>query len=66
MNPTVLKGTGYIVSILSVSLLGTVAWKNASQDPLMLALLVAGMATSVIGMFLRWMSYWEQQEEEGG
>ena len=62
-NPTVLKGTGYVVSICSVALLGAVAWKSASEDPLMLTLLIAGMLSSVAGMFLRWMSYWERQEK---
>jgi hypothetical protein len=51
------KGFGYLVSILSVLLLGTAAWKGASQEPLLLLCLIAGMATSVIGMALRYYSY---------
>ena len=62
-NPTILKGAGYLTSIVSVGLLGAVAWKSASEDSLMLALLILGMATSVFGMFLRWMSYWEREEK---
>ena len=62
-NPTILKGAGYVTSIVSVALLGTVAWKSASEDSLMLVLLILGMACSVLGMFLRWMSYWERQEK---
>lgn len=52
-----MKGFGYLVSILSVLLLGTAAWKGASQEPLLLLCLIAGMATSVIGMALRYYSY---------
>jgi hypothetical protein len=52
-----IKSSGYLVSTLSVGLLGVVSWKNASQDPLLAACLIGGMATSVSGMFLRWLSY---------
>ena len=52
-----MKGFGYLVSILSVLLLGTAAWKTASQEPLLLLCLVAGMATSIVGMALRYYSY---------
>jgi hypothetical protein len=34
-----------------------VAWSSAGEKPLMLALLITGMATSVIGMLLRFWSY---------
>ena len=51
------KGLGYLVSTLSVMLLGIVAWKGASADPLLLACLIAGMAASVAGMSLRWLSH---------
>jgi hypothetical protein len=63
LKPTLLKGGGYIVSMVSVALLGAVAWESASEHGLMLWLLILGMATSVVGMFLRWMSYWERQEK---
>jgi hypothetical protein len=52
-----IKSTGYLVSTLSVVLLGIVSWKKASEEPLLMACLIAGMATSVLGMFLRWLSY---------
>ena len=52
-----LKGFGYFVSTLSVILLGIVAWKSASEQPLMLACLIGGMAASVTGMGLRWTSH---------
>jgi hypothetical protein len=38
-------------------MLGAVSWRKAAEEPLMMACLVAGMATSVMGMFLRWLSY---------
>jgi hypothetical protein len=51
------KGLGYLVSTLSVLLLGTAALKGASEDPLLLVCLIAGMATSIAGMGLRYHSY---------
>jgi hypothetical protein len=53
----VLKTLGYTVSGLSVMLLAIPAWKGASESPLLLAALLAGMATSVGGMLLRWLSF---------
>jgi hypothetical protein len=52
-----LKTIGYIISSLSVALLGIVSWKAASADTLLLVCLVAGMAASAIGMLLRRISY---------
>jgi hypothetical protein len=51
------KGFGYVVSTLSVLLLGTAAWKGLSTEPLMQVCLIAGMATSIGGMWLRYFSY---------
>ncbi len=50
-----MKGIGYFISIVSVFLLAAPAWKNAFEDPLLRACLVAGILASVIGMALRWM-----------
>jgi hypothetical protein len=47
---SILKGLGYLVSTLSVILLGLVAWKGASENRPLMTCLVAGMATSIIGM----------------
>ena len=52
-----IKSAGYLISMLSVVLLGVVSWKSASKEPLLAAGLIAGMATSVVGMWLRWLSY---------
>jgi hypothetical protein len=45
-------------------LLGIVSWKNASEQPLLFACLLAGMAASILGMLLRWISHRMQQKEE--
>lgn len=59
-----LKGLGYLVSTLSVILLGIVAWSSASEKPAMAACLIIGMATSIVGMSMRWLSYRQEQREK--
>jgi len=59
-----LKGLGYLVSTLSVILLGIVAWKSASEQPLLFACLVLGMLASVTGMGLRWISHRIEQKRK--
>ena len=59
-----LKGLGYLVSTLSVILLGIVAWKSASEQPLLFACLVLGMLASVTGMGLRWISHRIEQKQK--
>ena len=51
------KGLGYLVSTLSVLLLGIVAWQGAREEPLLFACLILGMIASVAGMGLRWLSH---------
>jgi hypothetical protein len=51
------KGFGYLVSTLSVLLLGAAALRGASEDPVLLLCLIAGTATSIVGMGLRYWSY---------
>lgn len=58
------KGAGYVSSTVSVALLGAVSWQSASESPLMLALLVLGMSTSVFGMLLRWISHRKDQKQK--
>lgn len=58
------KGLGYLVSTLSVTLLGIVAWKSASEQPLLFACLLLGMAASIAGMALRWISHRIEQKEK--
>ena len=52
-----LKSYGYLISIVSVLLLGTVAWKSASEDTAMLVCLILGMVSSVAGMGMRWAQF---------
>ena len=52
-----MKGLGYLVSIVSVFLLAAGSLKTASQEPVLLLCLIAGMATSIVGMILRYLSY---------
>ena len=63
--PLMLKSMGYLVSILSVLLLGAVAWESVADDPAMRACLILGILTSVIGMGLRWTSFFVDQRERG-
>ena len=64
MQANFLKSFGYLVSILSVAILGAVAWRSASDDGLRLALIL-GMGLSILGMVLRWLSYQAREKEEG-
>jgi hypothetical protein len=61
---SVLKGVGYAISTLSVILLGIVSWKNASEQPLLFTCLLLGMASSMVGMLLRWISHRMEQKEK--
>jgi hypothetical protein len=62
--PAQLKGAGYFVSSLSVLLLGIVAWDGASKHPPLLVCLIVGMAASVVGMLLRWISFKRDEKEK--
>ena len=63
--PLILKSMGYLVSILSVLLLGAVAWESVADDPAMRACLILGMLASMCGMGLRWASFFVDQRERG-
>ncbi len=63
--PLILKSMGYLVSILSVLLLGAVAWESVADDPALRACLILGMLTSMCGMGLRWASFFVDQRERG-
>lgn len=52
-----LKGTGYLISTASVLLLAIVSWPHASESMAMTACLLGGAASSIIGMFCRWLTY---------
>ena len=61
---SIFKGLGYLVSTISVVLLGIVGWKSASERPLLFACLILGMAASIAGMGLRWISHRIEQKEK--
>lgn len=59
-----LKTVGYVISSLSVLLLGLPAWDGTETKPLLRLCLVLGMAASVVGMLCRWWTY--QLEKKRG
>jgi hypothetical protein len=59
-----LKSIGYLISSISVICLGVVSWTAAAEHPPMLAVLVVGMATSILGMLCRWISYRREKQQE--
>jgi hypothetical protein len=58
------KGLGYLISTLSVFLLAAGSFKNAVKEPVLLACLILGMATSIAGMALRYLSYRREQRQK--
>lgn len=60
-----LKGFGYCISTVSVSLLAAVSWPHAKESVLLTACLVGGAVTSIIGMFCRWLSYEIEKRQKG-
>lgn len=57
------KGLGYLVSIASVFLLGVIAWPRPSDPKWHAAVLILGMATSIIGMGCRYKAHLDEQQE---
>lgn len=57
------KAAGYLVSILSVLLLGAIAWPKDSDPRWHLPVLIAGMATSILGMAFRYKAHLDQRRE---
>lgn len=58
-----LKTLGYLISILSVVMLGVVSWHATKTDMTLRLCLLIGMATSVLGMFLRWLSFLHERRK---
>ncbi|HKX22112.1 MAG TPA: hypothetical protein VJM81_02430 [Rhizorhapis sp.] len=59
-----IKTLGYVVSIVSVVLLAIVSWKSAHESGWLTFALFGGVATSVSGMGLRWVSHFMAHREE--
>ena len=57
------KGLGYLVSIVSVFLLGAIAWPKPGDPSWHEPVLVAGMVTSILGMAFRYKAHLDQQKE---
>ena len=58
-----MKGFGYLVSTLSVFLLGIVAWPKPDEPSWKAAVIVVGMATSIIGMGFRYLSHRKEKAD---
>jgi hypothetical protein len=61
-----MRGLGYLISIVSVLLIGAVAWPAPEEPRWKVAALLVGMALSVGGMGLRWMASRQQKSELHG
>lgn len=59
-----IKTSGYLVSTISVVLLGFVSLRAASEEPILSVCLIGGMLASALGMLLRWVSYQVQERED--
>jgi len=57
------KALGYLVSIVSVLFLGSIAWPKSDDPWWHLPALLVGMATSVIGMAFRYKAHLDQKRE---
>ena len=55
------KGLGYLVSIVSVFFLGAIAWPGPEDPAWQLPALIAGMASSIIGMGFRYLAHRKEQ-----
>ncbi len=61
-----MKSVGYFLSIVSVFLLAAVSYQSASDKPGLLLMLVAGTATAIIGMALRWIVHRREARSSPG
>ena len=52
-----LQGMGYLISSVSVGFLGAVAWPGPDEPQWKAWAVVVGMATSVLGMNVRFLSH---------
>ncbi len=64
VQANILKSIGYLISTVSVILLGVVAWASIGDDKGLRLALVLGVLASIAGMLLRWLSYQVREKEE--
>ena len=57
------KALGYLISIASVFFLGAIAWPQPDAPWWHLPALIAGMATSILGMACRYKAHLHQKRE---
>ncbi|GAA4004819.1 hypothetical protein [Sphingomonas humi] len=58
-----MRGLGYLISIVSVLLLGAVAWPKPGDPAWHMPAVLLGMALSIGGMGLRWLASRQQKHE---
>ena len=58
-----LKGVGYLISSVSVFLLGIVAWPGASDPSWHAVAVLLGMVLSIVGMGVRFMSHRKDRKD---
>jgi hypothetical protein len=58
-----LKGLGYLISTISVFFLGVVAWPTPGEPEWYAWAVVIGMASSIMGMAVRWISHRKDRED---
>jgi hypothetical protein len=56
------KAVGYVISMVSVMLIGAVAWPKQSDPAWMTPALMAGMLFSILGMGLRWIAHVQEKK----
>ena len=52
-----MKSLGYLISTLSVIMLGAVAWPKPGEPAYVKWLVIGGMTSSITGMLLRYLSH---------
>ena len=57
------KALGYLTSMVSVFLLGAIAWPKPGAPGWVLPALIAGMATSILGMGFRYLAHIRQKKQ---
>jgi hypothetical protein len=58
-----LTGAGYLISTISVFMLGIAAWPKADDPAWQLWLVMGGMAASILGMFVRYLSHRQEKRD---
>ena len=58
-----LKGLGYLISSVSVVLLGVVAWPGPDEPPWHAVAVLLGMVLSILGMGVRFMSHRKDRKD---